>query len=136
VGRKPIQIKGDPLAPAPSVMEGILDRNRERGGRSAPEESPTPVENEGNIDSKIASYQDSKIAIKLSETPLVERVIAISMVRHQGMVQLGARIPATQKDRLENIQIRLRKQGVTNQGILIAALDAALEQIEREIEAS
>ena len=85
-----------------------------------------PVE----IDSKIAIYLDSNLSTGES---LIDRVTTASLARHPALVQLGVRIPAAQKDRLEEAQIRLRKKGITNQGIVIAALDVALEQIEREI---
>ena len=135
-------IKSDPLAGAAdsSVMEGILDRNRERGGRNAPtarsaallseesalEESAPP----STIDSNLSSYQDSNLSPEL----LIDLVTAASTARHRALVQLGVRIPAEQKDRLEEAQIRLRKKGITNQGIVIAALDAALARLEKEIE--
>lgn len=143
-------IKGDPLAApleAPSVLDGILDRNRERAGRSAPEPPTTgplaepapapPIERQ--IDSYLDSKQDSKIESNPSpqettEAPLIDRVTVASTARRPALVQLGVRIPAELKDRLEEAQIRLRKKGITNQGIVIAALELALTDLEEEIE--
>lgn len=128
-------IKSDPLAgqiEPPSVMDGILERSRERGGRTAPEETIPPTKEAIEID----RYQDSKISSHpaAEDASLIDLVTTASTARHQALVQLGVRIPAEQKDRLEEAQIRLRKKGITNQGIVIAALDAALTQLEKEIE--
>ena len=143
-----LSIKGDPLAGvggSSSVMDGILTRNRERGGREAPvttepstEQTPPPeVEADPvtELPSEQASYQVTKLPILVTnlDEGVVEAVVARSMVRGQGQVQTGVRVTEDLYSRLEEVQHKLRRRGVTRQGILIVGLERILDQLEEEL---